>query len=253
MNFKISFPSFLKSIGPFLKALCSFVFIILFFYLILAIRGDIPKARAPLMRLPFMLNLIVERDELQARSKLVTLNYYIPEFEYLADFIIRPQKQFDLPRLTGFGGYLPYYQKAVETLPLEPHAHAMLGFCYYYKGDLSRALQEYQKAISLNPYFFWFHYNKGILLLKDKKYELAKESFQKALATNPDSVFRMILSSKIYQQIIFSSSANMSALLVERLKSGYADCYRLLTLTNRFLLNPPASLDSLDEIPLRIF
>jgi tetratricopeptide (TPR) repeat protein len=76
--------------------------------------------------------------------------------------------------------------KILEIEPLSAKTHARLGMSYYYLDQPEMAKKSYQTALALNPGDYNTHYNLGELFFT--KYEdnaSALEEFKKALAGNP--------------------------------------------------------------------
>lgn len=117
--------------------------------------------------------------------------------------------------------YLHYFQGVTKSDPTRADAQAMIGYCYFYLGDKTKAIDAYQKAVTLSPKVFWFHYNLATIALLDAKYELALEEFQNALATNPIENIVFLRKSPIFVYIIYKAKL-INPSLGERLKNGYA-------------------------------
>ena len=80
-----------------------------------------------------------------------------------------------------------YCLKILEIEPLNAKAHARLGMSYYYLDEPEMAKKSYQTALALNPGDYNTRYNLGELYFT--KYEdnaAALEEFKKALAGNPN-------------------------------------------------------------------
>lgn len=88
------------------------------------------------------------------------------------------------------------YDKAIETFtaainlaPDYARAYDFRGDAYMSKGEPDRAIEDYSKAISLNPDYPDYadvYHNRGIAYLKKKKFEKAIEDFNKAISLKPD-------------------------------------------------------------------
>ena len=62
--------------------------------------------------------------------------------------------------------------------------HFKKGFAYQNQGDLDKALQEYQKALQLNPNYTQVYTNVGTVHLKKKDYHKAIQQFKKVIELN---------------------------------------------------------------------
>jgi len=208
---------------------------VLSLFIMLVIRGDYQDVRNKYSKNFLLEKIIDHRIEVEKKAKLTTLNYYIPSFDILADYIHHPQNP-DQVLLRGDGGFINYYEKIIEFFPHMPEAHAMLGFLYYFAEENEKSIAAYQRAIALNPQYFWSHYNLGIIHFKDARYQLASDSFQKAITTKPDMTLKSIFSSKIYQQILMNIN-DQDYSLMQDLRTGYRDSYQMLVLSNYYMNN----------------
>jgi len=80
------------------------------------------------------------------------------------------------------------YQKAIELNPSYVEAYNNLGIIYQEIGDLEGALKAFQKAIEINPGYEKGYNNLGILFLFKGHYDKTAEAFQKALEINPNNI-----------------------------------------------------------------
>jgi tetratricopeptide (TPR) repeat protein len=84
------------------------------------------------------------------------------------------------------------------------------------------AIQEFQKAIDLNPYFFAAYLNKGYLLFRNMKNEEAEQSILKALGLKPDNAkAKKVLTDIYFEQSIALLRDNKFDLALEKLKAIY--------------------------------
>jgi tetratricopeptide (TPR) repeat protein len=83
--------------------------------------------------------------------------------------------------------FLNRYEEAIETykkinqLKLDARNFLKIGVCYYNKKNIDEAINNYDKAIELNPNFTEAYFNKGICLSNQQKKEEAIEVFNKAI------------------------------------------------------------------------
>jgi tetratricopeptide (TPR) repeat protein len=236
------------SIPPAVKIIVLILFWAGGIFLILAVRGDIPSANKTLRKIPWLRSMVVQRDQVAANAQVQTLNYFIPTFEYLCEFIKDPGK-FDQNRLRGWDGYLDYYEKVTATFPDLAEGYALAGFFYFYAGDVQRAVESYEKACFLNPYVFWPHYNLGILEMRLGRYSQAAASFTQALRTNPKVNLKFIFTSKLYQQILLTTNFNYNP--AQSLQQGYQDAAAFGQLSQRLMQNPKVEFKT--RLDLKIF
>lgn len=73
-----------------------------------------------------------------------------------------------------------------RTSPSSPQNHNNLGDYYGRHGNLDRAVEEFKRAIELNPRYGDAYHNLGNTYQQMEKYDSALESFQKAIVFNPN-------------------------------------------------------------------
>ena len=127
---------------------------------------------------PVVDHIIKENIRVQAKSKLVTLSYWAPNFEYLSKVVSGDMQ----PNIAMQAGYPAYYKEAVILFPDVDVIHYLLGFCEYYRGDLVKASTEYEKTIQLNPDFFWSYYNLGVIYFKQGEWLKSTLVLNKAIS-----------------------------------------------------------------------
>lgn len=118
----------------------------------------------------------------------------IPEFEAIIKNIFYSTPELAYNNLGwayfGKGEYtraLEYFEKAVELSPGFSMAYNNMGKVLV-KLDRNRdAMQAYRTAIRLSPRFADAYYNLGLALVKAKDHEGAVESFNKVIEVAPDS------------------------------------------------------------------
>jgi len=193
---------------------------------------------------------IGDSDVLKAKRDLTILNNLMPRsFIYLKD--IQKGGEVNRDRLAR---YIFYYQKVNEHMPHRADVLGLLGFCYFHLGDPIAAMDYYKRAIALNPDFFWYYYNLGVIQLKGKQFEQALRTFKKATAINPDTSLKMILHSRrIYMPIVLDITEDKQQFLLKQMVKGYQDSQKALYLILKIanLKNQPPLLTN--EFQLQIF
>ncbi len=166
----------------------------------------------------------VDPDKVQLRARTATLNNYMPAaYEPLVEFIeSHGQKNNGQIR----SQYVEYYEKVVEFVPDQADAYALLGFCYYYLGETQKAVSAYQRAMFLNPRFFWSAYSLGVIYFKSKEYVSALAAFKSALAASPETTLATLRYSQVYRPLI----RIVEPQLPMRLQNGYQNIYIFLRL-----------------------
>lgn len=123
--------------------------------------------------------------------------------------------------------YLRYYKVTDQILAKSPNPAAMLGYCYYYLGDIPRSIRYFKKAIRINPRFFWFYYNLGVIYMQQGKNTEAAAYFEKALACSAEETLMMINASRIYHELN-EEAAQMGYNTEKSLIDGYARANEML-------------------------
>jgi len=85
----------------------------------------------------------------------------------------------------GYGMYkdvLREYKKALILDPNNSKIISWLGYAYKCKGDKDNAIKTYKRAIEIDPKNLMAYHDLGIIYAMDKKFELAKECFLKAVS-----------------------------------------------------------------------
>jgi tetratricopeptide (TPR) repeat protein len=80
---------------------------------------------------------------------------------------------------------LEEYEKAVAINPTFADAHSNLGVAYKRKGAYDKAIKEYEKALAGNPNLTEARNNLGLAYYEQGMYDKAVEEYEKALAINP--------------------------------------------------------------------
>ncbi len=136
--------------------------------------------------------------------------------------------------------WLDYFIKVVRLLPNLSEAHGMMGFCYGELHQNDQAIAALNRAIVLNPHFWGFHYNVGVIYLRQNNLAQAKEHFAKALETTPKINALFMYASKIYADLV-RKSHHKDIDFAKRLQEGYQ-----LSLVGSKLASPA-------NLPLRMF
>ena len=116
------------------------------------------------------LHLIRKGDGSVSRTKDVEFDYQA----YMKDYVPDPDK-------IHWG--LEARQKRREAA-----IHNNWGLAYYEKGNYDCAIEEYTKAIELNPNYAIAYNNRGVTYAKKSKYDRAVEDFNMAINLKPNYV-----------------------------------------------------------------
>ena len=78
------------------------------------------------------------------------------------------------------------FKKAIEINPNYADAYHNLGNTYQQMGQLDLAIENYQKALSINPHLWQSYQNLAAIYFNQGQYDLALENIKKALEINPN-------------------------------------------------------------------
>jgi len=78
------------------------------------------------------------------------------------------------------------FDKALELDPNYPGAYYSRGLSYYYKGDFDRAIEDFDKALELDPNYPGTYNSRGLSYYYKGDFDRAIEDFDKALELDPN-------------------------------------------------------------------
>ena len=76
---------------------------------------------------------------------------------------------------------------AIQIRPNDAEILMNYGYTLYLNGETDLAIEHYQQSIRLKPDWDITHYNLGLASERIRRYNLAKQSFQKVIQINPSS------------------------------------------------------------------
>jgi Tfp pilus assembly protein PilF len=80
---------------------------------------------------------------------------------------------------------LEQYDKAIALNPASYETYSIRGYVLFEMGQFDKALEDYDRAIALNPSYFEAYNNRGIAFDEMGQYINAMKDFEKAIALNP--------------------------------------------------------------------
>ncbi len=163
-----------------------------------------------------------KRQEAKTRYKIQSLNFYMP---HTYDDLYRNMVQ---------GGavddsYPAYFKLVAQYQPQLAEGHALLGYCLYRSGHMEEAIASYEKAIALNPHYFWSWYDLGLIYYQLGDFDKAAVFLQQALKAPPEATLQALTASKLYSDIL-TSTAFSAFNAVDHLRQGYARAQVILFL-----------------------
>jgi len=78
-------------------------------------------------------------------------------------------------------------EMAIQIRPNDAEILMNYGYTLYLNGETDLAIEHYQQSIRLKPDWDITHYNLGLAYERIRRYNLAKQSFQKVIQINPSS------------------------------------------------------------------
>ncbi len=121
-----------------------------------------------------------------------------------------------------------YYEKIREYFPERSEGYGLSGFCAFYEGEPQKAISFYQDAIARNPHFFWYSYNLGLILFKQKQYAQASQLFLRALKAPVEILILVIQNSpQLYGNIVAELPFTKKNFEVH-VKNGYKNAATLI-------------------------
>jgi len=82
---------------------------------------------------------------------------------------------------------IEHYNKALSIIPYYASAYCNRGIAYAALGQYQRAIEDYNKAIRLQPDLALVYYNRGNTFSNLGRYQLAVEDFNEAIRLKPDN------------------------------------------------------------------
>lgn len=202
-----------------------------------------------------LLYAVVDQNKMRMRI----LSHRMIPLEYLLSLT----EGQETPRREKLEEYVDYYQTVVDYVPHLAEGYGLLGLCYYYLGEEERARDLLERAVQLNPQYFWFHYNLGVMHYQNKDFSGAAESFKKALAVRPQWSVYLIYSSRLLSHIrdeqgvkvvLDPSDQETAQRIRQNLRDGYTKARELLVVSQQALQsNIHPTVDSKRDLTLRIF
>ena len=212
--------------------------ILITFLLIISINKSI---RILALKNPIAKHIIGERKNAIYRAKGIKLSFAAPEsYEYLSRVI----EEGTAPEKVRIGGFRAYYEKAADFYPHIAEVQAMLGYCNYYQGNKQEALDNYIKAVKLEPKYFWNNFNLAILYFQNKDQTKAIEYLTKAISSDIDYSMKVTLLSSVYRSL-WSPMKDPKTRTIHGLKSGYEKVFYMMVLLLKSVGQEQAAIKSL--------
>lgn len=175
-----------------------------------------------------VVHLLVDYERVRFGLKIRILDNMMPDsFHYLIESV-EGKELVDQNKLTPF---FRFYAKVVGFFPEQSDAWGMLAFCYYHLKDYNRAVVGYQKAMTLEPDYFWYYYNLGTIYYKDNQYAKAAQYFHDAILMDPNEALTFTLNSNVIYRSILRNFKDPKRELMLRIQRGYHQAYLMAVLS----------------------
>ncbi len=172
----------------------------------------------------FLLWRMVDYHQLADNAINQTMSRLTPPMDYFAEFVDK-ESHYNRFKLMNC---LNYHKAVAHFYPFQgAEAYGMLGFCNERLGQESQAITSLQKAIALNPDYFWPYYNLGVIFYRESQYSQAKDYLSQALEQDPVKTIVLLSRSKVYNDVNLSRQQGPTDYF-EGLKEGRVEAYLLL-------------------------
>jgi len=150
-----------------------------------------------------------------------------PKIDYFQDFV-NPHDNFAVHQLNLC---VNYHKRIEQLIPTErSEAYQMIAYCYGLLGDSERAEKYYEMSttVTSGPYYFWPYYNLGIFAFRKGDYSKAVQYFQKALETKEAVNHWIWRHSKVFHDVRVSDPYNLEDHFSEHFMESRKQAYFLL-------------------------
>ena len=142
---------------------------------------------------------------------------------------------------------LEEYEKALAINPTYATAHNNLGVLYSMRGLYDKALEEYEKALASNPNFAEAHTNRGNAYFRKGEYDKALEEYEKALASNPSLAGAYLYLGNTYYKKGMYDEAIAQYKKALAINSNYVEVHNSLGMAYYKISNYSMAADHLDK------
>lgn len=191
--------------------------------------------------------LEVQREHVKQKAMAATINHYRPDLSQWRTFIQKGER----PDTRFLQYSAEYYEVIGRYAPDLAEARHLLAVCRYLLGQKEQALAEEQKAVELQPRYFWAWYNLGIMEYHNGRFGEAAEAFKRALNLRPELAGRVIATSRVFLEVARAIDA-AAVLTPQRTQEGYRDALLMYNASVSRLKGLPPGVE-VGSFALRIF
>jgi Flp pilus assembly protein TadD len=163
-----------------------------------------------------------------ARKALVHAGFFGPDSQTLFDAVslnINGDRLYEAGRLQEA---VEEFQKALALDPENVNVRNSLGICHAQNGSLEEAVAEFSKAAELTPDDFMPHYNRGCALLGLGREAEAERAFDQAAGLEPDDEGVCFQLAKLYMQQNRLEEAMVHLIRALEIQPIWGQAWRLL-------------------------
>jgi len=130
--------------------------------------------------------------------------------------------------------YKDYYGHLLKVFPSLWDAYGVLGYCYHYLDDDTKAIESLKMAIQKDPDYFWNYYDLAAIDINESRYQEASSLLQKALRVDPmTSLKRTFTSQWVYLPLLPPDVKGDFAITASHLQKTLQTCFLLTRLLNQ--------------------
>lgn len=132
----------------------------------------------PYIGLALLVAVFIEKLQLEIKGKALLINSV-----FVA--VILGFSLLSYSRNSVWANGITLFDDVIDKQPQAFYAYHSRGIAYYYQGNYTASLKDYDKAISLNNNYGLTHYNRGLTLMMLKQNEEALKSFSRTIELIP--------------------------------------------------------------------
>jgi len=130
---------------------------------------------------------------------------------------------------------LRYYHELLKRMPKAGLVYGDLGFCYYYLGRPGEAINQYQKAIELDPFWYTYDWDLGVIYHRLGDYPKSLKHLKQAAEHLDEAVYQYKLMSHHFHVQGREDVRNEALRMLLRVQEDEVS-YFILTAENHFRL-----------------
>jgi tetratricopeptide (TPR) repeat protein len=118
--------------------------------------------------------------------------------------------------------YKDYYSYLLKIDPSQKDAYTILGYCYHYLGNDTKAIAYFKKAILNNPDYSWNYYDLMIIYFTQSRFEECYVMLKNLQQVNPQKSLRvMFTSQEIFLPLLGAGDKDAMLNSIAHLKLSY--------------------------------